>query len=659
MSDITTLGPATAQASDSQDSHQTTFGRFLAAIRAGQSTEQSLVGGSVVWCDEPVETIALSGIWVIMHKLADIHGMEITTTVHAMQVAERVDRLISAGIHLVYGTPEAAAQAFHIKVVGLVRQAHELGYRPGMDVPAHAWNQLLVGKTELFVSMLPKTASQRGSVIAYWQTPSTLFFATLVKAARALRERIVPLCVTLRRGNFVVEHDVTSVYASSQAFRALDHARVVLGYLDETAEETNVSVPESLSTIEHLLEEATEIVEVFQLFGVIPDPTPGALIFTLDQEWLATQVLLCFTQEPPQADILPSVPELQAALEAMQAQNEQEVVVRTLARLYARLGKTRLTAAQQARLEHAVRLRLPAMRRWDVTSVGDSLLGEVFVHVSDRDFFLDPDTAYQVAIGLQDALVEQARSHGLNMVDWFAGVGMAILWSELDLEDVSAIIYMETLPDLVILDGLNQCDGQVGRAGAIKLLNDRQNDKSFNYSVRLGLIEPDMETFREHVGDLDADVLENQLTAMLDHAASPRGETFIQTFWLALTCASDVALKRFLADRSRRAVLCEVVKIALEDPTMSWIKVDRLRERLGDTAFHTLVLGSLALFRESVRSSPEAHKEFPWTKAISEGLNREIRLRVLGEQATLQDAQKLLRSIPEAQALAWARGKTD
>ncbi|MCR4313996.1 MAG: hypothetical protein NUV84_01985, partial [Candidatus Uhrbacteria bacterium] len=162
-----------------------------------------------------------------------------------------------------------------------------------------------------------------------------------------------------------------------------------------------------------------------------------------------------------------------------------------------------------------------------------------------------------------------------------------------------------------------------------------------------------------NVEGLDPEILGEHLTSMLDHVATAsKGEYFIPTFWTALTCVSRSSVEGLLRDRVRRPVLCDVVKVALENEKVNWSLVDRLREHLGEEIFHKLILGAVARFRENIRSSPEAGREPPWLKVIGTGINAELRLRILGKDATGEDAQRLLKSVPEAVALAWANGQT-
>lgn len=657
MSDEMTLGPVLAR-TEEPNAEDTVFGRFLLAIKAGQRIEQPLMGGQVIWCDEPVELIALSGLWVIMHKLAGLNGESITTQVQASVLAERVNRLVSAGIVLVHETPEAAAEAFRTQVILLTRRAHTLGYRPGMNLPVSAWTHLLSSNEGGFIRALPKIEGDKpASLIGYWQVPSTLFFAGLVRAARDLRTRLRSQGRELLEGNLFFERGFITCLVSARATQLLQVVEQILHYLDETREGSK-QIPEGLHKIRAEVRDATVEVALFWRMHIQPRGWPETTQISLDWEWLSTQILLAYTSEGSDADVLPGLVVYRDAVRRVQVQDDDTVLERVIERLRHRFPDRQITASERAILEQKIVERLQSIRTWDPDQIDDQTLAGVLMVVSDKEFLLDPGTAYQVATGIQEALLEQVRISGLDTNEWLAGVGMAILWSELSRTEVEDIVTGGVLPDLVILDGLAKCEASIGTWGVRELLSMRPSSKSLNHTVRLGLVEVNVETIRSNVGVLDPEILGERLAFMLDHVATAaNGEFFIPTLWTALTRAPRSSVEGLLRDRVRRPALCDAVKMALENETMSWNRIDHLREHLGEETFRKLILGAIAKFRDCIRSSPEAGRENPWLRVIGTNSNAEVHLRVLGKEATVKDARRLLTSISEAEALAWAKGE--
>lgn len=654
----TTLGPAVVQIQQT-DARKTIFGRFLLALKAGQTTQQPLMGGQVIWCDEPVELIALSGIWTIMSKLASLQDESINTTVQALSMAERVDRLVSAGMMLVHGSPEAAAAVFHNKVITLTREAHVLGYRPGMDIPTDAWIQLLAGnRTGFLRAVSPSESGKVGSLISYWQTPSTLFFATLVKAARDLRGRLERLTVDLKAANKLLENEEMTIFVCGGADVLLSYIPPLLDYLSEEQEGTK-DFPEDLLILEDALTQQMNEVELFSRFAGKPKRWLIAnSVVSVDSEWLNTQILLAYTREPVASNMLPSLGVYRQALRALQADDETKGVARVLHRLVKRAGKPLLTTGQKQILERKIRKYISGFRIWDASVVDDRLLSNVIANIGERELLLDPKTASKVAFGQEGSILEQVRSSGLDMEDWLAGVGMAILWPRLTQEQLEVIVEEAVLPDVVILDGLAGCEPSIAAAAVEDLLHLRPEPRSLNHAIRLGLIEVTVDLVRTHVQELDPDILGRELPTLLSFAASERGERFVPVFWMALIRAPKPAANALLRNRFLRRALCQVVEIGLDDANLSWGKVDNLREHLGPSDFEKVLLGAIALEREQMRRSSEAGKQMPWMQVIGTDFPAEIRLRVLGERATIEEARHLLAAVSEAQALSWAQGKS-
>src|SRR3989339_327094 len=96
-----------------QVEHGTVFEAFMATLYSMYKKVSTPVlsgGGSLN--DMPIDAVIASGLWVIIQKVAQLIGMDLTTQSVVEKVSARVDRLVSAGILLVHGSAEEAAKAF-------------------------------------------------------------------------------------------------------------------------------------------------------------------------------------------------------------------------------------------------------------------------------------------------------------------------------------------------------------------------------------------------------------------------------------------------------------------------------------------------------------------------------------------------------------------
>jgi hypothetical protein len=633
----------------------TVFGQFLQAVRARQTPNQTILLGKVVWRDEPVETIILSGIWKVMEARAEILDESLSTTARAEAMARRVNRRVSAGIVFVYATPEVAASAFHTNVIQLVRRAHALGYRPGMNLPLSAWKSLRGGDAHGFARQIPKThdASRPGSLIEYWQAASSLFFADLVRAARLTYERLTDLYNQFARAN-TVSSDTSDIFIISRGELVKHIALSAIRYLDEISSDSP-EMPDGIATTEAVLLDAIASCGAFQAFRLNRTSWSDRCVVSLsvDDEWLATQIILAHANADPDTDVISGLAQYHEALCALQEANLQTALARTWGRLNGRARRT-LTGHEREIVDKRITAHVNSMKEWDANSITQGVLDRVLIVVNDREVVPNHETALEIATGREISLVEQMRNAGVDMKSWLENVAGAILWGELRKKDVVAIARVQLIPHVVVIDNLAQCKDDVARAAVDAIMRKDPQPPALNKLVAMGLVEMTPSLLAERLDDLDPDVLGSSLVAMLSHARSKGDKAFMGTFCRALGRATQESARALVDDKDSRFQLCKIGGEILTDSDIPFTVFDQVRVNLGEERYRMFVLGSIALDIDSIRACGERGRvSLSWKNVFSRGSDVSIPLRVLGASATEAVARQLLHDVPEKMVRAW------
>lgn len=650
MSQTQSLGPARGRASEEElDATQTVFGRFLLALRAYTTTDQPVAGKAVVWCDDPTDHIVLASMSVLLPSFASQASLEMHTAMQVSEVAERLNRRLTAGIVINYQTPEAAAKAFYEQVILTVHRAHTLGYRPGMELTLSTWKLLLDGRDQAFVQALPKghDPSTIADLTTYYAAPATLFFAPLLKSARELKERLRIETAHLHRLNEIdLELQITCAGSASLVEVV---SRSVLGYLDESRPGSSRE-PDALLGIEHRVSEAIALCEVLNAFRVNFSDW-SQLGVSLDQEWLCSQILLSFTDEPPQTDIIPNLGTYQVGLRAVQSASENEVVEAARRRLTQRLPRA-LRDVWFPRLEGGIRRQVMKMRLWNPAAVDDLMLAGVVMRISEKDFLLDASIARDVATLQNPNLLGEMEDRNLTTPEGLAALGMSIVWEDLSVDHVLRIVEEGVLPDKVIIEGLVRCEPSAKSAG-VRALRNREIPETLNLLLRAQLLVPTIDLLREHVEEIDSEILGAYLGDLLEFAVTPKGEIVWEALIKAMARAPAAATIALLDNTIRRAELCSIGVEVLRLVGLKWGLFDQIREHVGDDLFRMWVFGSIAFIRQMTREDLDSDDELDDWEDIFSGDDITLPLRLLGPSMTQRSAKELLREISESKALAW------
>jgi hypothetical protein len=217
----------------------TTFEDFFAALAANDGDLRTM--HSALWHQVPSERLLSDGAWLLMNAVAAKYGWMFTHRHDVREVANRVNRLVSVGLLLRFGTSEAAAKAFVNQVFGAINRAVTLGYRPGQTLKNETWRELMAGHdagvlTELRRQGVPSA----GSFSAFSATPAYLFFADCFKAARMLGEELKAGQGWYNQQNTVTSHVLESSIGvqplTACYLKELDLNRTI-SYLDPATKE--------------------------------------------------------------------------------------------------------------------------------------------------------------------------------------------------------------------------------------------------------------------------------------------------------------------------------------------------------------------------------------------------------------------------------------
>lgn len=186
----------------------TPFMRFVAAVEDLSLRVQYSMQGAAAWSSLPAGLAIASAIpWLAQRTAEKLGQRALTERLLLDDLSLRLDRILSVGITVIYGTSddaiEKAAKAFQKDVLHTVAAALKLGLRPGisavpqatLDVQAAAWNALaqgqngpmlrLVGLQQAHLKTLPPLVQSTAQPIYdVLQLPTAQFFAKWLKQAR-------------------------------------------------------------------------------------------------------------------------------------------------------------------------------------------------------------------------------------------------------------------------------------------------------------------------------------------------------------------------------------------------------------------------------------------------------------------------------------------
>lgn len=644
------------------DYAQSIFGTFLQSVTQKLLEEKFIWGGSLVWLDEPVETYVLSGTWPIMEKIANLSEETLVTAAQVKIMAERVNRLVSAGMLIVYKTPENAAEAFFKDVIVVTRTAHALGYQPGMKIPLSGWKQLVEGNRSGFLRQIPRRYLRKpGSLISYAQSPSTLFFARLVKEARALRDRVAHRSAELKKRDISSYNDGTRICRSMYAYEVRGRAKNVLSCLSET-DAAPFLFETFILTIEEELKLAEKMLEIFESFDVSFVDWPISDFFiSVDEHWLRTQMILSFTTASPRQEAIFGTEQYCSGLARLQKAKFKDVYDQVRYRLEHRVRRSALTQEQWDMFAEVVQQTYDQMCKWSAEYLHDEVMKALLIEIPDRELFMDSKQAFAIAANFDLHFFEHAArsSRFVETQSWYEHIGLSIHWGELSEDEVRRIVEGEVLPISTIIKGLLLCEPSI-QTMAVAAIMDQHRDKGtldaedINALIAQDLLEINFDVLKEFVEEIEPSLLDDRLAAILRHAKEKGEQEAIVTFWKALGRASSDVAQAFVQNKRYRFDICHIGMDVFGLVEQSWGDYKKVAQNLGTDLYNQMIMGSLAVSRHYLRRDEPDEHEQPWNELFSQKMGSfPIPIKVFAETASLSDIQNMFQHVTEQQVLNW------
>lgn len=98
------------------DDQKTIFEQFTDRLYTKTSRQTTSGGGAFRWTSLPVEDVLVSGLWPVLVRMAELLQIPLGTSSQVTRVTEPVNRYISAGLELLFETPEQAAEQFTVEI---------------------------------------------------------------------------------------------------------------------------------------------------------------------------------------------------------------------------------------------------------------------------------------------------------------------------------------------------------------------------------------------------------------------------------------------------------------------------------------------------------------------------------------------------------------
>ncbi|MDO8425696.1 MAG: hypothetical protein Q7T01_04265 [bacterium] len=404
------------------DGSRPPYTRFLEALRRRQAAARPGDIGTV-WSGIPVDSVVAAGMSILVTRFAKDAGAHLRTTHDVERAATRVEAMVNLGLLLLDATPVSAVVQFEREVLLPALQRAQDGAMDGQ------------------------------TFIEYWQVPVAQFFADIIKRTR---ERVVTLHARLvryhranafrpKRGMTYTAHDG---FLDSDLFRWEALARLPwgavegMGYLRSTR-----AAAAAIRNAEHCLpalEACVRLLVLLPVRGIPADSIGGVAAYSVEQQWVLTQLLLTALDAPADADALPAS-QYPAAIAKIRTRSRGVIRRRFLARMDARGMHASVT--ERAGIERLVRDSFRIVRRWP-TDVNDQVFMLCIMTLDSMDVVqaLTPATALRVALGKEQALHEAAFQRGPKAVqELLHAVTARVEWSRCSAQLFAAVARADVL----------------------------------------------------------------------------------------------------------------------------------------------------------------------------------------------------------------------
>jgi hypothetical protein len=652
---------------------KTHFGNFMALILSrGYQKPLSTLAGQASWISAPLEEIVLSGLWVLVEKLAGVLRESITTKTQAQKIAARVERLVVIGFFLVYGSVERAAEAFEMRVLGVTNRATELGYRPGMDISAAHWNSLLSGSEQPFASAAHKSAkpTEAAPLALYAQIPAALFFAELVKTAREARRNLTTLCTEVKQKN-TLETD-NFAFCERGVSPVFEH---ILPLLDEGVDQPQNTTDAFASTVGGFLKYATELLRDQTVMRALKFdhtswPTDSRSHIVLDYNWLNTQVILAQLQGiPEKQESLESVEQYLEGIRFLHKRTHTEAVSMARSRL-TNYQKRPFSADEEAAFLETITGRVAKISAWGF-GFRISNIDLVLVHVNADSLNISPTEALDIATQADTASLTILWGRKISAEQFVKKqVAPKIDWKSLRLATALKIISEGVLPPHSIATGIKKMKNIEDRRTAAAMLLKKGRFDGASLHLLASIITFEWQFVLSNIKHFEAKTLEKLLPKLLQDLNDPEvakdSRNLTELLWRILPHLSANSVQNIAQDMRWRRALCDMVheffpkgESSSYQESLVWPTYDTVRKLMGDRAFQLLALSEYSAWRaECYRTGRDKDDQ------LDSGLVRwhELYLvkqasaphpRVFGPGVDALKANEIVRGIPEEEAIRW------
>jgi hypothetical protein len=603
---------------DLSPTNTTVCGEFINLLqRRYELPEQHTLIGSGQLISFPVESLVLNGGWIISFKIAELNKKrEISTMSEAMSLAHRVDRLVSAGIILVYGSPQAAVEAFVETVVNPI------------DASSYSGNLLQLGQVE-----------------------SAHFFAKLVKTARDYRSTLNDIRKKIVNGN-----DIPKAAQLSAGLVPLSILQTqldaLIDFLNEGKEVVDGVVDRSLFLeVTRSSQQVLSVQSVLRALQYAPAHWPHIADVHIVTEWIATQILLGLVQAAVEAECL-SVDQYLQGLDQLYSTDDAYVIDQTLQRLLSRATRP-LSEEEHGTLRMLCVEQIGLLRRRSRTFDDTSCMG-IFIDVDSGTHLLDPQSAMRVVTG--DSMMPMDSAWVSTHVE------SAIIWDEVTLEDLQRMLQAAVLSSDAIAAGILLMEESIRGEAANRLIAavgiDELSDASLDALSRHDLPELSLEFISQHAASLPSIVADRAVRYVL--SALQQQQHYVDKLellcWQVLVRTTQAVAMEIFDNPRWRKVLHEA---AFEIFTKSTAMCTKVCAHVGPERFHQLLLSIEAARRAYEYEMMVIEKEV-FTYVSWEGMYSEIGVQTVymplsayGTDVTTSDLTQLLARVSERDAYLW------
>ncbi|MBI4437418.1 hypothetical protein HY631_00500 [Candidatus Uhrbacteria bacterium] len=565
------------------------FGQMIAVLESHAASTSATHLGRVRWSSLPVRHLLADASALILDAVAKRAGAPLRTQADAEALAQATDARLNVGLLLIYGTPEAAADAFQSQAVAAIERAAAAGYRAGMALSDEAWRALMRGASGVAISELKNQAAAQtpADLASFWSRPAYFFLAACVKRGREYAQELRERVERLDRQN-------TARLSGKQVLEDVGFILRTIEWLEggvslEVRPQELVFLPAEIDQYEALLAVGSSVVRACA-------PFPGSdLCNTSDglfSPWLNTAILKAALGDSEVNARALSPEQAVQAQERLREIPVETVVAQVLAWVRACAVEVEEPLFSRALVVIGTQVQQHvAFLVWSEQGPSpsfhfiDPYLGETQVRLSHAEAmeYLDPYG--------QESLVETLPD------DLLAAIETALDWGSFDMEEFEMLLEGSTLPESVIIRHLDELRANA-RAYAIETLLER-HPASVNALLDAGHIEWEPELSDRFAEHLSVSFCERALQERL-----PREKAFelhLSRYMTLLSRLSDEVMQALWGDPRLHDAILALLGTLLFDRSMDVgeVQVRELQARVGERFPHD-ALDAYAQFRSLI-----------------------------------------------------------